>query len=177
MLEQLLRKRRQPRVDKLDYYSLDAYEAKAGKKVPAFKQAPMLDADVASGALPPVEKRLPVREDVQVVVPRESIGRYGGTISYNATNPNSFGNIGWSAQDVHLTGLTTNWEEVFPDLAKSVELSPDNTVATVKLETRPALERRRATHGRRRHILVQGHRLQSGIAAACRRSSWSAASR
>ena len=29
--------------------------------------------------------------------PRESIGRYGGTISYNATNPNSFGNIGWSA--------------------------------------------------------------------------------
>jgi peptide/nickel transport system substrate-binding protein len=123
----------QPRVDKLDYFSLDAYEAKTGKKVSAFKQAPMLDADVASGALPPVEKRLPLREDIQVVVPRDSIGRYGGTISYNATNPNSFGNIGWSAQDVHLTGLTTNWEEVFPDLAKSVELSADNTVATVKL--------------------------------------------
>ena len=89
----------QPRVDKLDYFSLDAYEAKTGKKIPPFKQAPMLDADVASGALPPVEKRLPMREDIQVVVPRESIGRYGGTISYNATNPNSFGNIGWSAQD------------------------------------------------------------------------------
>lgn len=122
-----------PRADKLNYSSLDDYEAKTGARVPAFKQAPMLDADVASGALPPVEKRLPVREDVQVVTPRDSIGRYGGTISYNATNPNSFGNIGWSAQDVHLTILTTNWEDVLPDLARSVTLSPDNTVATVKL--------------------------------------------
>ena len=69
------RRRRQPRVDKLDHCSLDDYEAKTGKKVPAFKQAPMLDADVASGELPPVEKRLPVREDVQVVVSRAtSIG-------------------------------------------------------------------------------------------------------
>lgn len=120
-----------PRVDNLAFYSLGDYEAKTGKTVPAFKQAPMLDEQAAT--LPPVDKRLPLREDVQVVVPRDGIGRYGGTISYNALNPISFGNIGWSAQDVHLTGLTTNWEEVFPDLAKSVTLSPDNTVATVTL--------------------------------------------
>lgn len=120
------------RVDKLEFYNLDDYE-KSGTKVPAFKQAPMLDAEVASGKLPAVDKRLPQRADIQVVRPRDSVGRYGGTIRYNATNPNSFGNIGWSAMDVHLTGLTTNWEEVFPDLARSIELSADSRVATVKL--------------------------------------------
>jgi peptide/nickel transport system substrate-binding protein len=120
-------------VDKLQFWNLDEYEAKTGAKVPAFKQAPTLDAQVTAGTLPPVDKRLPQREDVVVVQPREAIGTYGGTISFNATNPNSFANVGWSAWDVHLTGFSTNWEEIVPDLARSVELSADNKVATVRL--------------------------------------------
>lgn len=41
----------------------------------AFKQAPMLDAM----DLPPVEERLPVAEDIKVITPWESVGKYGGT--------------------------------------------------------------------------------------------------
>ena len=74
-------------VDKLQFWNLDEYEAKSGAKVTAFKQAPMLDAQVASGTLPPVEKRLPQREDIVVVQPRESIGAYGGTISSTPQTP------------------------------------------------------------------------------------------
>ncbi|MBT7863379.1 MAG: ABC transporter substrate-binding protein [Gemmatimonadetes bacterium] len=44
-----------------------------------YKQSPMLDAAVASGALPPVEERLP--EDPIVIEPYESIGVHGGTAS------------------------------------------------------------------------------------------------
>ncbi|HRT32755.1 MAG TPA: hypothetical protein P5211_10205, partial [Anaerolineae bacterium] len=44
--------------------------------VPAkYKQAPMLD----SWDLPPVEERLPVAEDIMVIKPWDSIGKYGGT--------------------------------------------------------------------------------------------------
>ena len=42
-----------------------------------YRQAPMLDAKVESGALPPVEQRLPA--EPLVVEPVESVGQYGGT--------------------------------------------------------------------------------------------------
>ena len=41
-----------------------------------FSEAPDLAALVATGALPPVEERLP--EEPLVVVPSEEIGQYGG---------------------------------------------------------------------------------------------------
>jgi len=118
--------------DNLRAWSLGDYEA-TGKTVPAFKQAPAFDADVAAGKLPPVEERLPVRADVEVVQPRDAIGTYGGTIRYNAINPQSFGNVGYSAWDAHLAGVTTNWEEVYPDIARSIVMSDDNLSATVTL--------------------------------------------
>jgi peptide/nickel transport system substrate-binding protein len=120
-------------VDDFMAWSLSDYETETGETVPEFKQSPQFDADVESGALPPVADRLPVREDVMVVRPRTAIGSYGGTIRFNATNPQSFGNIGYSAWDAHLAGVTTNWEIVYPDLAKSIELAPDNLSATVTL--------------------------------------------
>lgn len=39
-----------------------------------YKQAPMLDAM----NLPPIEERLPVAEDIKVITPWESVGKYGG---------------------------------------------------------------------------------------------------
>jgi len=120
-------------VDDFMAWSLSDYEAETGNTVPEFKQSPLFDAEVASGALPPVADRLPEREDVMVVRPREAIGSYGGTIRYNATNPQSFGNIGFSAWDAHLAGFTTNWEIVYPDIARSIELAEDNLSATVTL--------------------------------------------
>ncbi|MGV8951248.1 MAG: ABC transporter substrate-binding protein [Cypionkella sp.] len=119
-------------VDNFQAWSLSDYEA-TGKTLPALKQAPAFDAAVAAGTLPPLEERLPAREDVMVVQPRDSIGTYGGTVRYNATNPQSFGNVGYSAWDAHLTGFTTNWEEVYPDVARSIELAPDSMSATVTL--------------------------------------------
>ncbi len=120
-------------VDNFAAWSLDEYESAGGTAIASFNEAPMLADMVASGDLPMVDERLPMREDIQVVQPRESIGTYGGELRYNATNPTSFGNIGWSAWDQHLMGYSTNWEEVFPNVAKSIEMSDDLTTATVTL--------------------------------------------
>ena len=119
--------------DNLRTWALDEYEAAMGNTIDAFNEAPMLAEMVAAGDLPPVEERLPDRDDIMVVQPRESIGVYGGEITFNATNPISFGNTGFSAWDQQLTGLSTNWEIIFPEIAKSVEMSDDYTVATVTL--------------------------------------------
>lgn len=113
-------------------WSLDEYEA-AGNTIDSFNEAPTLAEMVEAGDLPPVEERLPERDDIMVVQPRESVGTYGGEITFNATNPTSFGNTGFTAWDQHLTGFSTNWEVIFPEIAKSVELSEDLMVATVTL--------------------------------------------
>ena len=47
--------------------------------IESFRQSPVLDAQVASGELPPVEERLP--DDPIVVEPFERIGVHGGTAS------------------------------------------------------------------------------------------------
>ena len=119
--------------DNFRTWSLDEYEANTGNALETFNEAPMLADMVAAGDLPPLEERLPDRDDIMVVQPRESIGAYGGEITFNATNPQSFGNTGFSAWDQLLTGYSTNWEIVFPQIAKSVELSDDYTVATITL--------------------------------------------
>lgn len=120
-------------VDNFFAWNLSDYEAQTGATVPEFKQSPQFDAAVADGSLPPLADRLPVREDVLVERPRDAIGTYGGTIRYNATNPQTFGNIGYAASDVHLMGFTTNWEIMLPDIAKSLTMSADNMSATVTL--------------------------------------------
>lgn len=120
-------------IDNFRAWTLSDYEAATGQTVPDFTEAPMLAARVASGDLPPLAERLPVREDVLVVQPRDQIGTYGGTLRYNATNPQTFGNMGFTAKDVHLAAFTTNWEEVYPEIARSIELAPDQMSATVTL--------------------------------------------
>ncbi len=120
--------------DNFRAWSLDEYEA-AGNAISMFNEAPMLADMVAAGDLPPVEERLPDRGDIMVVQPREAIGSYGGEITFNATNPTSFGNTGFTAWDQHLTGFSTNWEVIFPEVAKSVELSDDLMTATVTLRS------------------------------------------
>lgn len=55
----------------------------------AYKQAPMLDAM----GLPPVEERLPVAEDLVVITPVESVGKYGGTWNAVTWDVGGAGNI------------------------------------------------------------------------------------
>lgn len=120
-------------VDNYRVWNMSDYEAKSGQTMTEFHEAPALAALVKSGDLPPVEERLPDHDDIVVVQPRDSIGQYGGELRYNATNPTSFGNIGWTAWDQHLAGFSTNWEVIFPNVAKSITFSDDNTIATVTL--------------------------------------------
>jgi len=55
-------------------HSIAEWPASKGR---AFKEPPMLKPLVDSGALPPVDQRLP--EDPLVIVPPQQIGPYGGT--------------------------------------------------------------------------------------------------
>ncbi|MEM7734291.1 MAG: ABC transporter substrate-binding protein [Deinococcota bacterium] len=122
----------QDRIDNYQTWNLADYEA-AGNSIAAFNEAPALAEQVAAGTLPPVEERLPMREDILVVQPRDQIGSYGGEITFNATNPTSFGNTGFTAWDQQLMGYSTNWEVIFPQIAKSIEMADDLLSATVTL--------------------------------------------
>ncbi|MBT7549156.1 MAG: hypothetical protein HN611_10845, partial [Gemmatimonadetes bacterium] len=55
----------------------------------AFQQAPMLDALVQTGTLPPVAERLP--ENPLVIVPAHQNGPYGGTWTRYGTSPSDIG--------------------------------------------------------------------------------------
>jgi len=80
------------------------YKKATGKNVGAYKQSPMLDALVASKALPPVKDRLP-REPF-VVKPDREIGKYGGTMNI----PDLWGDINGDYMDENLTDCPPNVE-------------------------------------------------------------------
>jgi peptide/nickel transport system substrate-binding protein len=95
-----------------------------------FSEAPMLASLVAAGQLPPVEERLPVADDVFVVTPTESVGKYGGTwyaVSWAADIPN----IKMKLYDppIRWQGDYTGYE---PGLAKSFDWSADGTEVTLR---------------------------------------------
>ena len=119
-------------IDKFNALNLGDYQKKY-HPIDSFQEAPLLQAKVKKGLIPELRDRLPNKEDILVVTPRDSIGIYGGEITFNATNPTSFGNTGFTAWDQHLMGYTTNWEVLVPEIAKSVELSSDFKSAVVTL--------------------------------------------
>ena len=119
-------------IDKFNALNLGDYQKKL-HPINSFQEAPLLQSKVKKGLIPELMDRLPSKEDILVVTPRDSIGIYGGEITFNATNPTSFGNTGFTAWDQHLMGYTTNWEVLVPEIAKSVELSSDFKSAVVTL--------------------------------------------
>ncbi len=119
-------------IDKFNALNLGDYQKKY-HPIDSFQEAPLLQSKVKKGLIPELKDRLPNKEDILVVTPRDSIGIYGGEITFNATNPTSFGNTGFTAWDQHLMGYTTNWEVLVPEIAKSVELSSDFKSAVVTL--------------------------------------------
>lgn len=120
-------------VDNYMTWSLNDYEAEADTVIESFNEAPELTELVEAGELPPIDERLPLREDVLVVQPRRDIGSYGGQLTYHAMNPESFGNTGWTAWDQNIMGASTDVTEFFPQIAKTVELSEDLRTVTFTL--------------------------------------------
>ena len=95
------------------------------------QQAPMLDELVASGALPPLEERLPANP--LVVTPVESVGTYGGT--WHSALRGGLDNA-WIARTVAYDGLVRydrEWKEIVPNLAESWEVSEDAKTYTFHL--------------------------------------------
>ena len=110
--------------------ALTAIVAAAGPSW-AQQQAPMFDALVESGELPPVEERLPANP--LVVEPVESIGTYGGT--WRSALRGS-GDTGWISRTLNYDGLVRynrEWNEIIPNLAQSWEANDDGTEYTFHL--------------------------------------------
>ncbi len=96
-----------------------------------YAQAPMLDALVESGDLPPVAERLPANP--LVIAPVENIGAYGGT--WRSALRGGLDNA-WIARTVAYDGLVRynrEWTEIIPNLAESWEVSEDSRTYTFKL--------------------------------------------
>ena len=95
----------------------------------AFNEAPELAQLVLGGKLPPVEERLP---SVPLVIPVfDEIGKYGGDLRAGFTS-RSICNMERYARST-LFRFNTDASAIIPNLAQSLDISPDGLVTTVKL--------------------------------------------
>lgn len=83
------------------------------------------------GDLPPVEERLP--EEPLVVVPSESIGKYGGRARFASIGPESGNSEFLSARHVNLLRFLDDNETIVPNMAKDFAWNDDYTELTVTL--------------------------------------------
>ena len=93
-----------------------------------FYESPMSYELVKQGKLPPLEQRLPVPEDVQVVNVMEGIGDYGGTWRVMSTRielgPLNRGHCGqWDANEI----------DYLPNICKNFEYSDDGKTITMTM--------------------------------------------
>ncbi len=96
----------------------------SGRPLEGFGQAPLLEARVETGDLPPVAERLP--ENPLEVEPPEQIGPYGGTWRRLANGPNDIGTV--MDHRIGYDGLV-RWDptgtEIWPNLAHDWEIADD----------------------------------------------------
>lgn len=102
-----------------------------------YTQAPMLDELVESGALPPVEERLPdnpkVADDRSAEYLEDGefeIGTYGGTIRSGSMTPNYNGDVFIMLTENLLTMVDTYSGVVTPNLVEAYEVNDDYTEFT-----------------------------------------------
>lgn len=96
-----------------------------------FKEAPMLAEQVRAGRLPPVDQRLP--QDVMVIQPIRSVGKYGGTWRRGFIGPSDSenGNRIMSGDKPFFFDKTGT--EIAPCLCRGYEVSEDGKRTTVFL--------------------------------------------
>src|SRR5215469_4804480 len=95
-----------------------------------FKEAPMLDALVKAGKLPPVAKRLPDESQLLVIKPLHEIGKYGGNWRRAFTGPadHENGNRINSADKILTFDYTGT--KIVPSLARDWKVSDDGKTTT-----------------------------------------------
>lgn len=108
----------------------------------AYSQAPMLDALVESGELPPVEERLP--DNPKVADDRSAeyleygefeIGTYGGTMRTASIIPNYNADIYIMMTENLLTMVDTYSGDVTPNIVEEFSVNDDYTVYDFKIRT------------------------------------------
>ena len=103
-----------------------------GGPVPVeFNEAPMLKAMVASGELPPVAERLP--DEPLVVRPFESVGKYGGTLTFTMRTVTGWDIIQNSNLEPLLHKEQNNYNNAIPNLAVNREMDADAKAFTLYL--------------------------------------------
>ena len=97
-----------------------------------YHQAPVLDALVQAGTLPPVEQRLP--ENPRVVEPVENVGKYGGTWRSGLVGGSDRNWLFRIAGYEPLVAWDREWSgKVIPNLAEELTSNDAATTYTVKL--------------------------------------------
>ena len=96
-----------------------------------YSQAPMLDSQVESGALPPVEERLPDNPYVETMI--DGIGQYGGTLRTTILANGDHYNLTRTVANELLVRWDPTWSELVPSIAEAVEVSDDATTYTFTL--------------------------------------------
>jgi peptide/nickel transport system substrate-binding protein len=104
--------------------------------IPAFaqaapKEAPALAEAVASGALPPVNERLP--RNPMVVEPYQSVGQYGGDLRTALVGGGSLNMMHRYQGYEPLVRYTPDFTGVIPNVAESYEANEDASAYTFKL--------------------------------------------
>src|SRR5690606_2333133 len=97
----------------------------------AYQQSPVLDPLVESGALPPVEERLPAKPEV--ITPVHEIGTYGGTVRRGLRGSSDHNNILRFIGPQGLVRWNPTYTEVIPNVAESVEVSEDGSTFVFRL--------------------------------------------
>ncbi|MBX3082339.1 MAG: ABC transporter substrate-binding protein [Anaerolineae bacterium] len=95
-----------------------------------YKQAPMLDAQVASGELPPVDQRLPKNP---LVVQTPEIGTYGGTWHMGTKGSGDDAIYTRTVGYHNLVRWDVGWTKVIPDVAEAFDVNDAGTVFTFHL--------------------------------------------
>ncbi|MEM7444844.1 MAG: ABC transporter substrate-binding protein [Pseudomonadota bacterium] len=97
----------------------------------AFEEAPMLAELTASGALPPVDERLPL--EPEIITPLEEVGAYGGTIRRFLGGSNDHNSILRFVSPQGLTRWQPDFSAVIPNVAESWTVNDDGSEFTFHL--------------------------------------------
>ncbi len=105
----------------------------ASKFPKSFREAPALADLVKAGKLPPVEKRLPAPEELMVMKPAHSIGKYGGTWRRGFTGPGDVENGNRLVSSDKPIFFDYTGTKHVPSVAKGWKMSDDGKTFTLYL--------------------------------------------